>query len=261
MFRKRALFIGGLVLLVLALPSGCSLLARDRVAVEDAGYIQLRIQAPASKGITINDFIVTGLRIRVLDATGEEKIFDWAAEQGPQTYMVPVKQQGEHQLEVTHFGERDGEAVQAVETATFQIQPMKITVLDIVPGSIGLIWVPMEGPSSWLLWGTWANEEYNGWEGGPAAKIVILESGVVELYRNVGDLTPFETSQFTLTSDWTDAEAHWFRATIVGSPLHMLARLYDGGNTLAELIRDYEPDPGELDPSTGAYDVIYYRQE
>ena len=61
--------------------------------------------------------------------------------------MIPVKQQGEHHIEVTHFGERDGEQVQATESAAFSIQAMKITVIDVVPGCIGMIRVVGEEPS------------------------------------------------------------------------------------------------------------------
>jgi hypothetical protein len=59
---------------------------------------------------------------------------------------VPVEQLGEHQIEVTHFGQNEvGEQVQATESAAFSIRAMGITVIDIVPGGLGLIWVGGDG--------------------------------------------------------------------------------------------------------------------
>jgi hypothetical protein len=144
MLRRKLRFLGCGMLLVLLLASGCSLLARDFEAAPVTGwYLQLRIQvAAAAKGITVSEFDVTGLNIQVRDPQGEMlQSIDWAAAEGPQTYLVPVKKQGEHQLEVTHFAELDGQPVQASESAAFSIQSMKITVIDIVPGGIGLVWV------------------------------------------------------------------------------------------------------------------------
>ena len=117
-------------------------------------------------------------------------------------------------------------------------------------------------PFTWQLYGTWTNEEYNGWVDGPAAKIVVLESDVVELYTNVWDSAPFETQTFTITGDWTDPEVHWFQATTAEGTMYILFGLFDGGNTLAELISGAGyPDSADLDPSSGKYDVIFYRQD
>ncbi len=159
MTGRKVLLGSSVVLLTLTLAFGCSLLPRDFGAgpAADGWYIKLQVHAPGAKGITVTDFNVTGLNIQVRDPVGEVKIIDWVVEQGPQTYMVSVKQQGEHQLEVTHSGERNGEAVQAVETTAFQIQPMKITVIEIVPGCVGVIRVGVEGsldPNAWL-YGFW----------------------------------------------------------------------------------------------------------
>ena len=63
----------------------------------------------------------------------------WDAADGAQSYMVPVQQPGEHEILVTHIGRKDGQMVEATESATFNIGPMIITVIDLVPGSIGVI--------------------------------------------------------------------------------------------------------------------------
>jgi hypothetical protein len=146
---RKGLLIAGLAMLSLIALGGCSLLLRDD-AVTPAGsgwYIQLRIQVPAaaSKAITVTEYDVTALQILVCGPDGKElQTINWQATEDevteePQTYLVPVKQLGEHQIEVIHFGEYEGEPVQATESAKFNIQAMKITVIDIVPGCIGLI--------------------------------------------------------------------------------------------------------------------------
>jgi hypothetical protein len=140
MIRAKALLLGSVTLMVLLVAFGCSLLPREGTGASAGWYIKLLVQAPASKGITVTEFDVTGLNIQVRDPQGEVlQSIDWAAAEGPQSYLVLVKQQGEHQIEVIHYGERDGEQVQASESAFFNIQAMKITVIDIVPGCIGLI--------------------------------------------------------------------------------------------------------------------------
>ena len=80
---------------------------------------------------------------------------DWKKADGSQEYLVAVPQPGEYGLEVTHFGERDGVPVQAKESAAFEIRAMKITVIDIVPGGIGLIWVEGEEAQQVDLTGYW----------------------------------------------------------------------------------------------------------
>jgi hypothetical protein len=58
---------------------------------------------------------------------------------------------------VTHFGQNEvGEQVQATESAAFQIRAMGITVIDIVPGCIGMIHVEgQEAPPTVDLTGYW----------------------------------------------------------------------------------------------------------
>lgn len=138
MSGRKVLLLGGVALLTLAF--GCSLLPKENVPEGDGWYIKLRIQAPASsKGITVSEFEVTGLNIQVRDPAGEVlKSIAWAPGDAS-TYLVAVKQLGQHQIEVTHYGERNGEQVQASENALFNIRAMKITMIDIVPGCIGMI--------------------------------------------------------------------------------------------------------------------------
>jgi hypothetical protein len=385
MTRRRVISFGGMVLLTLLLAFGCSLLPREDGGAVADWYIKLQIQAPASKGITVSDCNVTGMNIQVRDPQGEVlKTIDWAVAEGAQTYLVAVKQQGEHQLEVTHFAERDGQQVQALESAAFNIQAMKITVIDIVPGGLGLVWItpgqneqPQDGtitgrlmgaqdysghnfqvvvfaeggeidpavvvgvweeaiadgaaevlvrqppefmepflfaggvfydiygfidldgdgvpgqgdwwagpktvrvdgdmfvdftypndfeqlvygiPSIWQPWGTWANEEYDGMEG-PAAKVVIQEDGVLQLFRKTYDPDPFETIQGQITGEWTDAQAHWFQLYAEG-PIYVLIRLFDEGNTFTNRSSDTGyPEPSDFGPDYEDYFVIYYRQQ
>jgi hypothetical protein len=138
--KSKALLLGSLAILVLLAAAGCPL------ALKKAGFIRLQIDPTgSSKGIAVADFEVTGLRIRVRAAAGEiMETIDWAAIEGPRSYLVPVKQGGEYEIEVIHFGEHEGETVQATEREVFEVQAMRITMIDIVPGCIGLIRVEGE---------------------------------------------------------------------------------------------------------------------
>ncbi len=386
MKRVKALLLGSMALMSILLAFGCSLLGREEVGPPSAGgwYIRVQVQAPGSKGITVTDFPVTGLNIQVRDPAGELlQSIDWAAAEGPQSYAVPVSQLGQYEIEVTHFGVRNGEVVQASESAAFNIQAMKITVIDIVPGCIGVIrvapgqtvepqpgtitgrltgagahdgyefhvpvfpagaevdpdnllgvwsglltggtaealvrqppefvdpllfgagqlcdvygFIDLDGdevpskndwwagpktvrvdgdmlvdfsypvdfeqlvsgfPSTWKLWGTWANEANND-SGGPPAKLIYYESGSVETYRNVLDTTPFETLKFSIAEEWTNEQSHWFKGTVgegVGT-IYTLSRISGGGNTL-EFVLNFSryPEPAELDPSSDYYAILY----
>ncbi len=127
--------LGGLAILVLLMGVGCPLLPGVK------GFMQLQIDTiAASKGIAASDFEVTGLNIQVRDSEGDLlKAIDWEAKQGPRLYLIPVKAPGEHEVEVTHVGDRDGEAMQVVDIAIFDVPAGKVTVIDVVPGCIAVI--------------------------------------------------------------------------------------------------------------------------
>ena len=153
--RRKFLSLGSLALMMLLLAFGCSL-PRENVSESDGWYIKLRIQAPAAKGITVDELEVTGIAIAIL-GPGEEVLqsIDWKKADGSQEYLVAVPQPGEYRLEVTHLGEREGVPVRAKESAAFEIRAMKITVIDVVPGGIGLIWVEGEEAQEIDLTGYW----------------------------------------------------------------------------------------------------------
>lgn len=159
---KNATLVTGVVLLVMAMLFGCSLLPQD--GVEESGWhIKLNINHPAAaKAITVTEHDVTGLSVEVYDP--EDQLIDtivWEADEGPMSYLIPVTQEGEHKIVVTHISEENGEVVEATESNTFNIQAMIITVIDITPGFIGVINVqaggeqPPEPPCTGLA-GTWA---------------------------------------------------------------------------------------------------------
>ena len=149
MSRRKVLLLAGLAAMVLLAVIGCSLLVRDETGVPAGagGSIQIRIQAPAAaKGITVTDFDVTGMNIQVLDPQDLPlAVINWAPEDGTQSYTVAL-QPGEYEVAVTHDGLREGQPVQATESAAFTIRAMKITIVDIVPGCIGVIDVGGEEP-------------------------------------------------------------------------------------------------------------------
>jgi len=155
MLQRKAVLLGSVVLLTLALGFGCSLLPREESGAALGYSIKLRIQTPAAaKGITVGEFDVTGLHIEVLDPAEQVLAsIEWVAAEGMKSYDVPVPQPGLYRIVVTHMGGSEEDPVQATEEAAFEIRAMKITVIDIVPGGIGLIWV--EGEASIDVTGYW----------------------------------------------------------------------------------------------------------
>ncbi len=133
--RSRALLLAGLAILVALAVAGCPYLGGV------IGFIKLQIDPTgASKGITLGDFEVTGLDIQVRDLGGEVlKSIEWDSGDGPRFYLIPVKEPGEHEIDVTHYGKRDGEAVEALDTAVFDVPARDVTIVDVVPGCIGVI--------------------------------------------------------------------------------------------------------------------------
>jgi hypothetical protein len=147
--KNRVLFLSSLAVAVLLLVFGCSLLLRDDSGVPagDGWYIKLKINAPTvPKSITVSEYQVTGLQIEMQDPADEVlQTIDWEAADGAKSYLIPVNQLGEYEIEVTHIGEKNGQSVEATESAAFNIQAMVITVIDITPGCVGVIKVEPGG--------------------------------------------------------------------------------------------------------------------
>jgi hypothetical protein len=146
---KKASAATGLALLIVFLACGCSLFLQDDLNTgEQTGwYIKLNIhQPPASKAISVSEYEVTGLVIKVRDPADELiRTIKWEVAEGSTSYKIPVTQQGLHKIVVTHIGKKDSQVVEAKESAMFNIQPMVITVIDLIPGCIGLIRVEAGG--------------------------------------------------------------------------------------------------------------------
>lgn len=107
---------------------------------EEGTYLDLVIDAPpASRFISVHEYTVTSLEIQVSDADGVIQRITWLASEGSKRYRIAARQQGRHAIEVTHVASEDGAVVTATESATFYMQAMKITVIDIIPGFIGYI--------------------------------------------------------------------------------------------------------------------------
>ena len=134
MSPAKALLTGALAVLALLAGVGCPLPL-------EGGLIRLQIDtASESRRIEVGDFEVGGLRIRVRDPAGEVlETIDWDAAEGPRTYWIPVPKAGDCEIEVIHFGEQEGESVQAAEREVFEVPARRVTSVDIVPGCIGVI--------------------------------------------------------------------------------------------------------------------------
>ncbi len=131
--HTRRCLLGSLAILLLLAGAGCPLAGM-------IGLIKLQIDPTgASKGLTVGDFEVTGLTIELRDSEGETlRTIEWEAEEGPRRYLIPAVS-GEHEIEVTHFGQRNNSLVEVVDTATFDVRKREVTVVEVVPGCIGVI--------------------------------------------------------------------------------------------------------------------------
>jgi hypothetical protein len=134
-------FLGaGIALLVLFTIFSCFFLPTDDFT-KDGWYIKLNIDpASGSKAINVTEYTVTELLIKVYDP--DEQLIQtvhWYAGDGSQSYLIPVGEQGQYEIQITHIGEKNGDDYEVSESAVFNMQAMTITVIDIVPGFIGEI--------------------------------------------------------------------------------------------------------------------------
>jgi hypothetical protein len=139
MSGKKKVAAAGLVVLILLATQACSDLSES--ALTGQSYIRLSVGPPtASRAVSVTEYDVTGLRLVVLGPGGAELAeIDWTPADGQASYLVPVVEPGEHELSVTHIGMGDTEEVSVTELATFNIQAMIITTINVVPGLVGQI--------------------------------------------------------------------------------------------------------------------------
>ena len=241
---RRIVAAAGVLLLLLGAVFGCSLLLRDE-AQQTGWHIRLNIAAPAaSRAINVSEHEVTALIVRVYDPDDQLlETIDWQPDQGPRSYLVPVSQVGQHRIEVTHIGEDNGTAVQALESALFTIQAMRITVIDIVPGAIGVIQIDGEeaDPASWMH-GEWLLSK----TGAPHVDLVKIDPdgtfGVYGGYDGSGGLI--------FGGTWSLDNSTW-SAVIEGNLLTSIMDKTDDNQFFAG-----SWDPPELGPG----DVYFYRK-
>jgi hypothetical protein len=113
-----------------------------------------------------------------------------------------VHELGQYKIAVKHFGEKDGRSVEATECAAFNIKRAVITVIDVVPGCIGVINVSGGGeildPNAWL---------YDYWvigSGTMAPHSMVLEikaNGTFVMWNNY-----FGTGEIEVEGTWSYAD-------------------------------------------------------
>jgi 6-phosphogluconolactonase (cycloisomerase 2 family) len=137
---KTVFFMAVIPVITLLFIFGCTLLPQDDPKEHD-WYISLNIKNPTeAKSITVQEYDVVGLDIEVFDPTCQLiDTITWDVEEGSKSYPIPVNQEGQYKIDVTHIGKKNGSFVEAEESATFNIQAMVITVIEITPGRIGII--------------------------------------------------------------------------------------------------------------------------
>ena len=137
---KKILTISAFILLIMAVLLGCPMLLKDST-VESGQYIELNIGSEAvAKAITVTEYDVTKLEVEIYDPQGALiDDFSWYPDEGQQSYLIPVAEEGKHEIVVTHISDDNGTVIEAEESAFFNIEAMVITAINIVPGLIGYI--------------------------------------------------------------------------------------------------------------------------
>jgi hypothetical protein len=93
-----------------------------------------------SRSVTQINYAVTGLSLRLISIDPAWITnFYWQADSGVNSYSINAQNSGQYTLEITHHGINGTEPVSVQETFNFEIVPMTITRLVIVPGQIGMI--------------------------------------------------------------------------------------------------------------------------
>jgi hypothetical protein len=154
---RKATLISGVTAFSFFIFFGCALPFHDG-SKEGDWYIELNINhSTAAKAITVTEYDVTELHIVVHDPSGgvSDEI-SWQVEEGQQSYLIPVSEQGQHEIFVTHISEENGNIVEVEESALFNIEAMIITVIEIIPGCIGVINI-----NSWTLYDDFEDNSLN----------------------------------------------------------------------------------------------------
>jgi hypothetical protein len=186
--RVVCLVIAAVAVLVM---SGCSFTGGG--GLSDRGcFMKLSIEPGTSaKSISVSEIEVTGLTVEIYDSAGDlAESIEWDPTDGAQEYLLAFSDPGDYELMVTHRG--DGAEV--TETESFALKIMKITMITIVPGQIGVVSIDGGGGdtpsfSEWLL-GTWGGSEDAG-DMGTLYHEVIFEgdgSWASLYYDSVGEL-------------------------------------------------------------------------
>lgn len=142
--QQKIVMLAGITVLTLGLLFACTQPFWESFD-PDAGYIKLNVGYLGAKSIDVDYHEVTGLTITVYDPQDAElATFEWDAEDGSQSYLVQVNEDGTHTVEVTHTSDDSGAAVDVTEYEDFEIEAMTITVIHVTPGVIGMIEVEGE---------------------------------------------------------------------------------------------------------------------
>jgi len=264
---KRVTLLIGIVLLATSVLIGCSVLLKDGSG-QSRKYLKLNINPPTTvKAIAVTEYDVTDLDIQVYDPLGVllTKI-SWNVAEGRQSYLIPVsEQEGEHEIVVTHISNENGEVVEAEESAAFNIQAMFITVIDIIPGRIGVIYTSPGGeeqpfdPLDWII-DYWLDEIYTA----PHTPVLeINEDGTFfwwEYYNGTGDSEDNGTWSFdgdVLTIDagygpeaveiTKYSDDHF--SLVMGDEVHLYRRGTEPGGWI------FDKTPTALTVSTGEWTV------
>jgi|GEM_PF-5232283 len=148
---RRNVVIGVLLALGLILLHTCSLQPGDL----KKGVIALKVGVPGdARSLATRQYDVDSLTIEVYGPDGVPLTdsITWLPP-NPQTYMVAGGGSGLHRVVVTHHGVNGNDTLDVQEELSFQIAPLKITTVTIIPGDLAVI--DVEGCETANVSGYW----------------------------------------------------------------------------------------------------------
>lgn len=141
--RKTVTFcwLTALLLCILLSLTGCSFVP-DSIGYEGDSYLKLVIDTAPGRLLSVDEYDVTSLHIEVTDPDYNSiKSITWVPGESPNEYEIPITEFGLYEIGVSHNSEINGEYHYLHEWDFFYIDSMFITVITIVPGAIGGIFI------------------------------------------------------------------------------------------------------------------------
>ena len=210
MKSNRVFVLIGAAALVVVMLIGCARLFWGTTG-QSGWYIRLNIGDPGSKAISVEEYDVTQVDVGIF-APGETLPFytlTWYAGDDPVSELIPVSEEGEYEIQVTQVADNNGEPVEAKESASFNIAAMVITVINVIPGAVGVVEVEPgevipEEPIDLTGYWTWFFTPDGDQEQGPITFGIQQQEDLTWITDLFDFIVSYDGSNFFLDSDTLD---------------------------------------------------------